>query len=165
MTTQSLPTEQLDGCPVCQHPEARFIGHYPEPHVEAGLSLHECLACSVVYLNPRLTLEGTHMLEDQSEVYLYNAEQQAQAVADREGIIAWLESMTGLKPGSMLDVGCNRGYLLAAAARRGWQPSGVELSLVSAAEARQRFGFPIYPDLESLPQDQLFDLITCWACG
>jgi len=162
VTTQFLPTEQIPGCPICQHPEARFVGHFPEPHIEEGLSVHQCLNCSIVYLNPRLTLEGIHMLEDSSEVYLYDAEQQAKAVHDREGIIAWLESMTQLKPGSILDVGCNRGYLLAAAARRGWQPFGVELSQVSAAEARQRFGLPIYSDLESLPQGQLFDLITCW---
>lgn len=162
MTTQAFPIESINACPICQHPEARFVAHYPEPHLEIGVTLNQCLSCSVVYQNPRLSLAGIHMLEDQSDVYDYDAAQQAQAVDDREEIIAWLETMTDLKPRSILDVGCNRGYLLAAAARRGWQPSGVELSLVSAAAARERFGFPIYPNLEALPEGQLFDLITCW---
>jgi len=162
VTIQALPTERLTGCPVCNHTEASFVGHYPEAYLEEGLSLYQCAACSLVYLNPRLSLLGTHMLEDQSLVYQYDEVTQAQAVQDREGIIDWIEAMTELTPGRMLDVGCNRGYLLAAAARRGWQTTGVELSQVAAAEARKRFGLTIYSSLSDLPKNQPFDLITCW---
>lgn len=43
-----------------------------------------------------------------------------------------------VRPGPLLDVGCATGLFLAAAAERGWEPTGVELSTYAVREARDR---------------------------
>lgn len=40
----------------------------------------------------------------------------------------------------LLDVGCGYGYFLEAAAARGWQTCGVEISFEAATESRRKFG-------------------------
>src|SRR5262249_9479546 len=51
-----------------------------------------------------------------------------------------LRDVVGLTRGVMLDVGCGRGDLGEALARRGWRVAGVEPSAEACAVARQRGG-------------------------
>jgi len=45
--------------------------------------------------------------------------------------------------GRLLDIGCSAGAFLDAAARAGWQPTGVELSKSAAAYAREQRGLDV----------------------
>lgn len=63
--------------------------------------------------------------------------------------------------GNLLDVGCAAGHFLEAAADRGWQCYGVELSDYSASLAKKKFGEHIYcGSFETAPlPEAFFDLI------
>lgn len=63
--------------------------------------------------------------------------------------------------GNLLDVGCAAGHFLEAAADRGWQCYGVEISDYSASLAKEKFGERIYcGSFETAPfPEAFFDLI------
>ena len=162
MQFQPMPTETLRACPICAEPKAELVWQQTETFIAEGLCLFQCQTCEQVYLNPRLTLASTTTLENQSEVYVYTEAEEQQAIALKASIIAHIEQQSLLRPGRILDLGCNRGLLLVAAQSRGWQPIGIELSPVAAAIARERYGLTVYSDPMSLTQLEAFDLITCW---
>ena len=63
-----------------------------------------------------------------------------EAKADR--LLARMESVTGAPAGRpLLEVGSGFGYTRAAAERRGWRTSGVDLNPHAAAAARDLYGF------------------------
>jgi len=162
MQLQPLPTEMLATCPVCGQAQADLVWQQAETFIAEGLCLYQCQACTQIYLNPRLTLESTTILENQSEVYAYTEVEERHEIDIKVDIIGHIEQQGLLKPGRILDVGCNRGLLLVAAQSRGWQPIGIELSSVAAQIARERYGLTVYGDSTCLTELEAFDLITCW---
>ncbi|XSG77459.1 methyltransferase domain-containing protein [Herpetosiphon llansteffanensis] len=162
MQLQPMPTETLKACPSCGATQADLVWQQPETFIAEGLNLYMCCTCAQIYLNPRLTLESTTLLENQSEVYAYSEAAEQQEIALKASILAHIEQHGKLQPGRVLDLGCNRGLLLVAAQHRGWQSVGIELSPVAADIACQRYGLTVYSDPSSLAQLEAFDLITCW---
>jgi SAM-dependent methyltransferase len=67
-----------------------------------------------------------------------------------------------LTSGSVLDVGCNAGELLALFQERGWSVAGVEQSPGPAAFARRRLNAPVWsgPIEDYAPDGIPFDLVT-----
>jgi SAM-dependent methyltransferase len=64
----------------------------------------------------------------------------------REVYLAWLLALLrrhGVHRGRVLDLGAGYGFWLAALARSGYEPAGVELSPEAAAQARERSGAPV----------------------
>ncbi len=157
-----IMAETLPVCPVCAASAASPVMHAADGFL-GELSLVRCAGCGIVYLNPRLAPESTTRIEDDSEVYDYDA-----AVAEQLIDTSWAELVSWLTPSvpspqrRMLDVGCNRGLLLEAARRQGWLVSGVELSPVAAQRARDAYGLTVYPALDALPAGAKFELITLW---
>jgi SAM-dependent methyltransferase len=75
-----------------------------------------------------------------------------------------VEKAVGGRPGRVLDVGCGRGFLLAAFQRRGWSVEGTELSALSSAHAREILGIAVHVGpLETLglPGGH-FDAVLLW---
>jgi 2-polyprenyl-3-methyl-5-hydroxy-6-metoxy-1,4-benzoquinol methylase len=62
----------------------------------------------------------------------------------------------------LLDIGCNRGLLLEAGRRAGWQVVGVELSAIAAARARADYGLDVRTGLEDLIDAEPFHLAIAW---
>lgn len=62
--------------------------------------------------------------------------------AKADGLLAWVEGVTGAPAGrALLEVGSGFGYTRAAAERRGWRTQGVDLNPHAAAGAQTRYGF------------------------
>ncbi len=160
--TSGILTESLTGCPVCAAPANSPMMHAPDGFL-GELSLAMCRRCGIVYLNPRLAPESTAHIEDDSTVYDYGAEAVDQMIdVSLANLIKWLTPSVPSTNRRMLDVGCNRGLLMEAARRQGWQVTGVELSPVAAQRARDAYGLTVYPALDALPAGSKFDLITLW---
>jgi SAM-dependent methyltransferase len=65
------------------------------------------------------------------------------------------------KPGSVLEVGCGSGVMLAAFRRRGWDVLGIERNDEAAAAGRREQGVEILTGgVAGLPADARFDLIV-----
>jgi SAM-dependent methyltransferase len=162
MPRQALALEQLDHCPICgaHSPEAVLSqpdGYLPQLH------LQRCRECHIVYLDPRLTLDSIIKVEDESEVYTFDQSVAEQWISDV--FTTWVAQFEGYIQGPgrrLLDIGCNRGFLMESARRRGWQVTGVEISPESAKRARHEYGLTVYADMSEIAADARFDLITAW---
>ncbi len=130
---------ELPFCPACASPRHR------EFTIGGGHVLRICDGCGTIceptYVDPaEVYVEGyargevggfgIDKLEPAFQAYL-------QGVARRR--IELIERVTGARAGSsLLDVGCGTGEVLAAAASRGWDVTGVEPERAGAEIARRR---------------------------
>jgi SAM-dependent methyltransferase len=158
-----LEVEALVHCPICGEPESQLVLTEPDVYIPL-LRLMRCVECKVIYLNPRLTLASIVALENASEVYNFSrdtAEEQINTTLT--DVIRWLEASFVRTSGRrLLDLGCNRGLLMEAARRQGWQVTGVEISPKSASQARNEYRLTVYSTLDEVPAMQRFDLIMAW---
>jgi SAM-dependent methyltransferase len=158
----SLSEETLHTCPVCRGTGSTPIFSYPEGYLAAGvLTVYRCDHCSIAYLNPRLTIASTIAVENESTVYDLTPAEIDDRLVGLDGTVSDLSSFAPRR-GRLLDMGCNRGLLLEAARRQGWEPVGVELSPVSAQRARDDFGLEVYGSLDDVKQLERFDLVVAW---
>ncbi len=78
----------------------------------------------------------------------------------------WVEKITGLSTGRILDVGCSTGLFLNEMKAAGWETAGVELSSWAAGYARETFALDVItgmlPDVADLFAPASFDVITYW---
>lgn len=131
---------------------SRFVPHFPraagrppEPavpnsyritHSERRLvgAVVRCLDCGLVALSsPWIGAAKYHEGADP-----YYTEQAPQRIANANRLLELVP-----RGGRLLDVGCACGYLLVAAARRGFEVEGVEPSTWSADYARREFGLKV----------------------
>ncbi|MBI3301726.1 MAG: class I SAM-dependent methyltransferase [Deltaproteobacteria bacterium] len=134
----------------------------PDLYIGGGLlQLTRCDTCSIVYLNPRLTLDSIATLEDNSSVYHFSPEAAEERIVFLMGLVSSLERFSHRR-GRLLDIGCNGGLLLEAGRRLGWQVVGVELSPVAARRARADFGLEVYGRFNDVFALEPFDLIVAW---
>ena len=133
-----------------------------------GFTAVQCAECGLVFVNPRPDAQFL-----KSEVYnegYFDAEK-GYGIEDLHGrakvesfrraaaLFDLIEKQT--RRGAALDVGCAAGFFLEEAARRGWEPHGIEISDYAAAQAREKSGFDIltgdFVQLD-IPENR-FDLI------
>jgi 2-polyprenyl-3-methyl-5-hydroxy-6-metoxy-1,4-benzoquinol methylase len=150
----ALRWEPVKECTICGPTEWNVV----EPGQNADLTLTACEKCGLVYLNPRLTAEATLELEAGSSVYEWSDRAVDDRIATLQVFILALENHSW-PPGRLLDLGCNRGFLLQAARELGWEPTGVEISPTAADRARGETGSTVVADFSALA-GQRFGLIT-----
>lgn len=146
-------------CNVCGADDAEAV------HEAAGLV--RCRRCGLGYVNPQPP--------DEALARLYTDEYYTRPV-DPDGP-SYIENRAGLerffdgrlrrverfvRPGRLLDVGAGLGYLLNAAARRGWQGIGLEVSEFAARYAREQFGLDVRRQslAEAAFPDAAFDAVV-----
>ena len=122
----------------------------------------QCLACELVYTNPRP--EGTRILDS------YVAVEDPLYLQERDGRVLTFERhlrpLEKLKPppGRLLDVGAYTGVFVEIAGRHGWEAWGVEPSRWAVGEAHKRNLFQIVEGTlgsADLPTAS-FDVVTMW---
>lgn len=144
-------------CPVCRASDGRPI--YPEardPITLDSFRVVECSACGVAYTAPRPSsldkyyptrYRGYGRLVTRVLSTLYDIR-----------VSRWAR----LKPagGSVLEVGCGPGLMLASLQRRGWHVLGIERNEAVAETARRALGVEIVSTpVQALRADARFDLI------
>ena len=147
----------LESCPVCGaalntviHAGAR------DPITLDRFRVVECSACGVAYTAPRPAsldryypqrYRGYGPTVKRILGSLYNAR-----------VARW--SRMKSEGGSVLEIGCGPGLMLAAFRRRGWNVLGIERDETMAEKARRETGLDILAQpIETLPADARFDLI------
>lgn len=75
----------------------------------------------------------------------------------------WVKAATGLKQGTLLDIGCGTGAFLHYMKQIGWQVTGLEPDEIARNNAKTLYNIEPRPseELFSLPPQQ-FDAITMW---
>jgi SAM-dependent methyltransferase len=74
-----------------------------------------------------------------------------------------IRKATGLKTGTLLDIGCGTGYFAAFMKEAGWQVTGMEVNEKARSFAKEQFNLEVIsdPDLSSAEKGY-FDCITLW---
>ena len=153
-------TETVAGaetCPVCGALGGRPI--YPEardPITLDSFRVVECSACGVAYTAPRpCSLDKYYPTRYRGYGRLVT-----RVLSTLYGIR--VSRWARLKPagGSVLEVGCGPGLMLASLHRRGWRVLGIERNEAVAETARRALGIEIVATpVEALRADARFDLI------
>lgn len=105
--------------------------------------LRRCRECGLVYNSPRLRQEELADLYRRN--YYFFARQTSTEISRiRQAYLRTIANIPGLQPGSLLEVGSAKGYMLALLAGLGWSVAGVEIADIAAEYSRQRFGVPVF---------------------
>jgi 2-polyprenyl-3-methyl-5-hydroxy-6-metoxy-1,4-benzoquinol methylase len=128
----------LPRCPACG------TGRFDHFELDPGAPLRRCQTCATVsaptYAHPDEIYGDGYMFGGRgsfgTDVRHPSVQAYLARVADRR--VRMVERATGTRAGSLLDVGCGTGEVLAAARDRGWRTHGVEPERTGAGMARDR---------------------------
>ncbi len=158
-------------CPICGGPPSRTVHTEPMGELSspltgrfpADLPMHvvACAQCGFWYANPRPTQEVLDARYQHMSDIEYNLSGQQSRVRVFEHVIGYLMRSHPV-PGRILDVGCFTGTLLEVAAKRGWEPWGVELNKVASGYARDDLGYQVHTGLlrDAHLQGDFFDAVA-----
>ncbi|OHB91255.1 MAG: hypothetical protein A3E19_02020 [Planctomycetes bacterium RIFCSPHIGHO2_12_FULL_52_36] len=125
--------------------------------------LVRCKKCGLAYINPKPTLERERRLYD---LEYFKPEEEALWREYRyplfEKMLSRIEST--IPDGSLLDVGCGKGYFLDLARKRGWQGVGTDVSSTAVQFARDTLRLEVHRgELRDakLPENS-FGVATSW---
>lgn len=157
-----LEFEKLAACPVCGGTDIPTILFVIERLTHEPMSYSNCQDCGQFFLNPHMTDEQTAKYyagvyrerlwgpTGTNDVDVHN--QRVRASLQAQILTLW-----GLKPKTVLDVGCGAGFALWEWAQRGAEVTGIEPDeRCHRREPEKRYR--VYKDLAEL-EPQSFDLI------
>lgn len=140
-----MKTEVLERCPICESAEFR------EFNSAEWWRYVTCEDCGVLYLSERLVGSDLYSsytggwIKDLRRKLTYPFRKSStfknlpQSISRCESIIDDLERHI-TPPGRLLDVGCNKGYLLATGLCRGWEVYGMEIIPELPMVIKREFG-------------------------
>lgn len=159
-------------CPVCSGKQIKKVFSVKDYTVSGELfTLYSCNDCSFVFtqdipsgdeIGPYYASQNyiSHSNTQKGLINkLYHKVRKITLVSKRNMIVA----ETGIKKGSLLDVGCGTGAFLNEMKSAGWQITGLEPDETARKNALELFGIQTQPsdELFNLPA-QSFDAITMW---
>jgi 2-polyprenyl-3-methyl-5-hydroxy-6-metoxy-1,4-benzoquinol methylase len=149
-------------CPVCDQEQSTPF------YTKDGFVYIRCSACSMVYMNPRLNQAATYAFYNSNVNAIYNETKfdtvSASTMLDDQINFANLDLISQYRegrPGKILEIGCGKGYFLAKAKERGYQPYGVELNEKNCQKAQTSLGDTVYNNdiFDIRFENELFDVI------
>lgn len=143
-------------CPVCGGARAdAVLSEAPDPLTGEAFSIWRCEECRVAFTSPRpANLEPYYPARYRAYGPLVRG---VLETFYRARVRRWI---AGRKPGAALEIGCGPGIMLAALARAGWRPTGIERNPAMAEAARRASGAEIHScTVDALSLDRRFDLI------
>lgn len=155
-------------CPLCGTDEYTIFTEIN------SLNYVKCSKCGLIYVNPRLSDNYTReiyqgkTLKSRFKSFLYSRRKMKDLEnidsRMRRGELLMYEVENYEKSGRILDIGCNRGFLLAAAAAWGWETYGIELVEWMTKLVEKDFDVKIYNkrllDVSKNFEDGFFDAVT-----
>lgn len=162
--------EELHQCPACKNTYFTKVLEAKDYTVSEQLfQIVDCQHCGLRFTNPRPKAEEAGPYY-QSEKYISHSNtkdgfinQLYQRVRNitLELKTNWIQKdQKGTK--NLLDIGCGTGHFLHACQNKGWNIHGMELDPNTAKKASELTGISIYPKLDSIPEKQVFQIITLW---
>lgn len=146
-------TEKYSSCPVCNGDVLRHLWDVN------GYAIGRCASCTLVFVQNRVTAEelAAHYYSGGDEAY---DDTNADCLSYYYRKLADLIRARFPQPGTILDLGCSRGWFLDA--MHGWECHGSEIVPSDAAAARERYGDRIVTgSFEDYPmREGYFDVIT-----
>lgn len=126
-------------CPICRGDRTRAA-------MRAGArALHRCSSCGAAYVWPQPTRLAQQEVAERAAAQRLPRERRPEVI-DRIGVhnaeILGYLAARGCA-GTLLDIGCGRGILLAHARARGWEVTGVEPARCIAEEGMRERGLDI----------------------
>jgi 2-polyprenyl-3-methyl-5-hydroxy-6-metoxy-1,4-benzoquinol methylase len=162
--------ETLKNCPACGGQKMTRVLQAKDYTVSKNtFDIVGCEACNLLFTNPRPEAEQAG--------YFYKSENYISHSNTQKGFINKLyhavrnitvKQKTNLIQGdqkgtkNLLDIGCGNGHFLHACQQRGWNTFGMELDPDTASRAASLTGQSIFPNLQAIPDDPQFELISLW---
>jgi 2-polyprenyl-3-methyl-5-hydroxy-6-metoxy-1,4-benzoquinol methylase len=159
-------------CPLCSSEKIflrfRCIDHFISKEV---FEIYKCLSCS---------FEFTREYPEETEIAPYYKSDDYISHSDiskgflnkvyrvARNVMLWkkrriIENATGLKKGSILDIGSGTGYFASTMKKAGWQVKGIEINEKARDFSISNFGLEISgPDHIKTIESNSFDCITLW---
>jgi 2-polyprenyl-3-methyl-5-hydroxy-6-metoxy-1,4-benzoquinol methylase len=143
-------------------------------HTTDGLIYVRCRSCGLVYVNPRPRPDDVQSVYEKAKpaawfkrwTYGFRKMSSFKNLEDRlqRGEVILHEVERYRSGGRILDVGCNRGFILAPAAARGWEAHGIEVVPWVTQMVEREFGVKIYNqrlrEIDPPLRGKYFDAIT-----
>lgn len=169
-----IPPQNLTSipCPLCGNPDSYDVMRVMDWLVTQNwFTLMACPRCTGRFIQP-------FPREDELPKY-YQSTQYISHTDSKKGLInclyrlarketlrskrRWVEKETGLKTGTLLDMGAATGHFVHTMEQSGWDVTGVEPDEGARQKAKEQFGLTLLPrvDPETLPEKS-FDVITLW---
>ncbi len=162
--------ETLQNCPACGASEMRTHLQAKDYTVSKNtFNIVRCAACDLLFTNPRPEAEQASYFY-QSENYISHSNTQKGFINKLYHAVRkiTLKQKTNLIQGeqkgtkNLLDIGCGNGHFLHACQQDGWNTFGMELDPETAARAAALTGQSIFPNLQAIPEEPQFELISLW---
>jgi 2-polyprenyl-3-methyl-5-hydroxy-6-metoxy-1,4-benzoquinol methylase len=162
--------ERLDNCPLCNS------GHFhnkviTKDYTVSGESfaIVECDNCKLNFTNPRPSQNDIKSFYE-SEDYISHSDKSHSIydLAYRTVRYFTLKAKVRLvnnlntKKKTILDYGCGTGNFLASCKKASWSVTGIEPNEKARAIATSETGEDIYANIDEIPGDTEFNIITLW---
>jgi 2-polyprenyl-3-methyl-5-hydroxy-6-metoxy-1,4-benzoquinol methylase len=161
-----------DKCPLCHSENIRqFLQTRDHFLSRETFELYKCFDCGFVITQdyPEENFIGRYYASDDyvshndsASGFLNNLFRLSRIIMLR-GKKSIVKRHTGLKNGSLLDIGSGTGHFISVMKKAGWRVKGVEINEKAREYSVSRFGLEVIPreQLSSLPSLS-FDCITLW---